>query len=329
MYMILDEDTNKIKNKGYLLPQELSKLLGISNSAVYLILKKMDLPVISISSRKTIIPPRSIRKILDNRNFAYQKKILAIHDLKGGVGKTTVAFSLGVRASCYGFKVLLIDLDLQGNLTQHCNIKDGNNLPVWVNITREEAKIEECISNVGEFLDLIPSNLNNSRLEIELTSNNINIKYNIREVLSPVINRYDLIIIDCPPSLCKASALATCASDLVLIPINPDQFSIDGMNMTIDEINRIKKVNKLSVDYMILWNKYDARKKKLPPFFIHKISNEQYEKLISTIIRMDSSFEIAQKERTSVFSLDRKSNAKEDIDGLTKELFDINFTNSI
>ena len=133
-------------SKGYLTPQELAKVLGKSNQAIYSFLKSKNIPSVEVSKRKRIIPPSSIKTILEMRNFKYQKKIFSIHDLKGGVGKTTIALSFSSRASHYGFKVLMVDMDLQSNLTCYCNV-DSTNLPVWINILRKEARIEESISN--------------------------------------------------------------------------------------------------------------------------------------------------------------------------------------
>ena len=310
--------------KGYLTPQELASVLGKSNQAIYAFLKSKNIPSVEVSKRKRIIPPSSIKAILEIRNFKYFKKTFSIHDLKGGVGKTTIALSFSARASHYGFKVLMIDMDLQSNLTCYCNV-DSTNLPVWINILRKEALIEESVIHIDEHLDLIPSNLNNSRLEIELASNSsINIKDCIKDTLEPIISKYDIIVIDCPPSLCKTTTMAACASDLTIIPINPDQFSIDGMHMTIDEINRIKNAYKLPLKYKILWNKYDGRKK-LAPFFIQQLAKdeEKFSNALPVVIRVDSAFETSQSMRKSIFENQRKSNAQEDIDALVKELLNI------
>lgn len=310
--------------KGYLTPQELAGLLEKSNQAIYAFLKNKNIPSIEVSKRKRIIPPSSIKSVMEMRNFKYSKKIFSIHDLKGGVGKTTIALSFSARASHYGFKILMIDMDLQSNLTRYCDI-DSTNLPVWINILRKEACIEKSTINIDEYLDLIPSNLNNSRLEIELASNSsINIKDCIRDTLEPITHKYDIVVIDCPPSLCKTTTMATCASDLTIIPINPDQFAIDGMHMTIDEINRIKNAYKLPLKYKILWNKYDGRKK-LAPFFIQQLAKdeEKFSNALPVVIRIDSAFEASQSMRKNIFEIPRRSNAQEDIDALVKELLNI------
>lgn len=315
----------RLVDKSYLTPQELAKLLGVSNQAVYSILKNKKLNLIKVSPRKSLIAPHSIKQVLESRKFIYKKNIFSLHDLKGGVGKTTISYSVGVRASHYGFKTLLIDMDLQANLTQTCNV-DSKELPVWVNLVKKEAEIKQCIINIDEYLDLIPSNLNNSRLEIELGVNKVNIKDHIKDILNPIIDKYDIIIIDCPPSLSKATTIATCASDLIIIPITPDQYSIDGMYMTIDEIRDIKKSYSINTDYKILWNKYDARKK-LISILMQQLATDQinFYKTFSTIIRIDSNFEMSGAKKINIFGLPKKSTAQEDIDTLTKELLGIHF----
>ena len=243
--------------------------------------------------------------------------------IKGGVGKTTLSATTGVRASHYGCKTLLIDFDLQANLTRSFNLS-LNNENIWINVIKNECDIKDAIVKIDDHLDLLPSNLNNSMLDIHMSQNNTNLKDIVSDYLQSVINDYDLIIIDCPPAINKVSASAICASNQVIIPLNPDQYAMDGLEMTIHEIQNLKKSFKLkNLDYRIVWNKYDARKR-LGAIYMHDLAKEvDASKILPVVIRVDSSYENAVANATSIFEITRSTPAKEDIDQTTKEILGI------
>ncbi|WP_274383123.1 ParA family protein [Piscirickettsia salmonis] len=112
-------------------------------------------------------------------------------------------------------------------------------------MVRDNTSIEDAIVSVNEMIDIIPSNLNNSRLDIELTQSASNLKDMIRDMLKSVRNNYDLVIIDCPPAINKINTAATCGSDTVIVPINPDPYAMDGLEFTLAELKKIRKEFKL------------------------------------------------------------------------------------
>ena len=299
--------------KSYLQVPELSSLLGgITPHAVYKILKSKNLSSTMINPRKKVIPPASVRRILEDRGFKYQKQILTFDMIKGGVGKTTLSSTVAARASHYGCRTLMIDFDLQGNLTRSFDI-GLKNPPVWINIIKDNVPITDAIVKIDDFLHIIPSNLSNSRLEIEMQQASINIKDHVADIIEPIIDDYDLIVIDCPPAINKVSAAAICVADLVVIPLNPDPYAMDGLEMTLSEITRIKKSFKITKpDYCIVWNKYDARRR-LATTYMHDLAqNISVDHILPVVIRVDSSYENAIASALSIFSSPRTSNAKED-----------------
>lgn len=311
--------------QNFLSVSEISPFLNqITPQALYKLLKVKNIESYLINKRKRVISPAGIRKIFIDKGFKYKQQVVAFDMIKGGVGKTTISATLGVRASHYGARVLLIDFDLQGNLSRSFDLPQ-NEFPVWIDVIRGEKSIHDCVLNVDEFLDIIPSNLNNSRLDIEISSSNINIKDVVADLLQPIKNNYDLIIIDCPPAINKVSASAICASNFVVIPVNPDPYSMDGLDMTINEINRLKKGFKVSgLDYRIVWNKYDARKR-LGALYMHNIAKDiPSDKILPVVIRVDSTYENAIANAMSIFDVKKNNTAKEDIDQLAKEILGIN-----
>lgn len=308
-----------------LTPNELADTLGITVQGVYRILAAKDIKSPSPGKRK-LIQADDIRNILSERGFKYPKLNMSCQVVKGGAGKTTIAFNLASRATYYGVRVLAIDFDQQGNLTRSFNV-DSQNRPVWINIFRKEKTIQEAIVPVTEYLHLIPSNLNNSRLDTEMVQKSTaNLKDMLNDILEPVRDNYDLVIMDCPPSINRVNAAVTCASDLVVIPINPDQYSIDGLTYTISELNELKNSFKMDKpDYKILWNRYDAREK-LATIYTHLVAKDEthMSNLLPMVIRSDTALKNVILEGTNIFENKRKTVAKEDMDQLTRELIGLN-----
>lgn len=316
-----------IVDRGLLTPNELIGLIdGITTvQGIYKTIDKLNIETIHHSSRKKLIPPLGVRKLLkDKSGFAFDKKFLSMFMIKGGVGKTTLASTLALRSSHYGVKVLLIDFDLQANLTRSFNI-EARDYPAWIDIITEHKSVKDCIISISDTLDIIPSNLNNSRLDIELSSNNFNLKDYVKDSLESVIDDYELVIFDCPPALNKVSVAAVCASDLVIIPITPDPYSMDGLEMTIKELQRIKRAYKLNMNYKLIWNMYDDRKR-LAAIYLHDIAKKiNIDLIIPIVIRVDSAFANAISECRSIFELPKKKcqNAKKDIDQFTREILEL------
>jgi chromosome partitioning protein len=309
--------------KGALTPADLADILGgITVQGVYKVLKVHNIPTETTTTNRKLISPSGVRQVLEERGFKYPEQIVSFQIVKGGVGKTSLSFSLAVRASHYGARVLAIDLDQQGNLTRSFGV-DARDRAVWLNVYRDGVGLTEAIVKVAEGLDLIPSNLNNSRLDVELTQSSANLKDMIRDKISSIRHHYDLIVIDCPPAINKINTAVSCASDIVIIPINPDPYAMDGLDFTISELTRIKKEFKVHFDYKIIWNRFDQRER-LGTIYMHELaSNKEYmEKLIPVVVRTDASLKNAVFDQKSVFEL--RGFIKEDIDRFTREILGIN-----
>lgn len=327
--------TNKVTNNfnvtgvfmenSYLQVKELCNVLGsCSPQAIYKLLKSQKLESKMISPRKKVLLPQTVRNILLNKGFEYTRQILSFDMIKGGVGKTTLSSTVATRASHYGCKTLLIDFDLQANLSRSFKLPPSE-YKVWIDIVKDHVSIKDTIVNINPCLDIIPSNLNNSRLDIEMQQASVNIKDHVRDILNEILLQYELVIIDCPPAINKVSASAICASDTVIIPLNPDPYSMDGLEMTLNEIDRIKRNFKITnPDYLIVWNKYDARKR-LGAAYMHDLSKKiNIEHILPVVIRTDTSFENAIANAESIFSSSKNINAKEDVDQMAKEIIGLN-----
>jgi len=264
-----------------------------------------------------------IRRLFEERGFVYPRQNLSFQIVKGGTGKTSLSYSLAVRAYQYGARVLCIDFDQQGNLSRSFNIQAKDKY-VWLNLFRDRIDAEQAVIELADTLHLIPSNLNNSRLDVELSGSASNLRDMIGDKLAPIRDRYDLVIMDCPPAINKINTAIACVSDMVLIPVNPDPYALDGLEFTVSELERVKSDFKLDFDYRVIWNRFDARER-LGAFYIHELSqNKRFaEKVMPIVIRTDASVKNAVFDSRSVFDLPKRSVFREDVDQFAQEIIGI------
>jgi len=189
-------------------------------------------------------------------------KIVAIANQKGGVGKTTAAINLSSYLAKLGRKILLIDLDPQGNLTSGLGIdKTQIEKSSYHAILNHIAVNELIISTPIENLSLVPSNLALSGAEIELVSAE-NREYKLKDVTSLVLNSYDFIFIDTPPSLGLLTINALTTANTVLIPLQCEYYSLEGVSQLLYTINLVKRnLNQQLEIEGILLNMADFRTK--------------------------------------------------------------------
>lgn len=262
------------------------------------------------------LPPELVREFLIHNGYSYPHKIISIQMLKGGVAKTTSIFNIGIRAAMYGAKVLFVDLDQQANLTFALGLEDEN-VSVWLDIFEKKKTIEECILTVNENIDLIPSSLNNSVLERVLINSNRNWSQAVKGPLDQVKLNYDLILIDTAPALSALNTAVTVASDEIILPVNPDKFSILGFEKNRTELDEIKKDFKLQCDYKILFTKFDGREK-MSSLFLEQFIEKYPESMMKNYVRISSEAKSTLGTTKSIFST--KSAVKEDYDLVSLEI---------
>ena len=172
------------------------------------------------------------------------KKIISVINQKGGVGKTTTVVNLSTALAQLGKKILVIDLDPQGNATtglgKSNNETDKNIYKVIIGQSDLKNCIQEsCVKN----LDIIGSNVNLSGLEIE-TANDPNRAFLLKEILKEknvdLLNNYENIFIDCPPSLSLLTVMSLVVADELLVPLQTEFFALEGISQLVKTIERIK-----------------------------------------------------------------------------------------
>lgn len=187
-------------------------------------------------------------------------RVIAIANQKGGVGKTTTSINLSSCLAELGKKVLLVDIDPQGNATSGVGIVKQNLENTVYELFIDECTISECLTtSVVDNLNVLPSNVNLSGAEIDLIGVEDR-EYILKNVLDQIKDLYDYIIIDCPPSLNILTVNAMTAADSVIVPIQCEYYALEGLSQLIHTINLIQDRlnNKLEIDG-IVFTMYDSR----------------------------------------------------------------------
>ena len=166
-------------------------------------------------------------------------KIIAFANQKGGVGKTTTCINVAAYIAAMGKKVLIIDMDPQGNATSGVGIEKNNDLKTLYNVIDKEVLIDEVIlPTVVDGLDVVPATVDLAGAEIDLVQMNSR-EHVVKKALDRVKDKYDFILIDCPPSLGLLTVNALTASNSVIIPIQCEFFALEGLTQLMNTIRLI------------------------------------------------------------------------------------------
>lgn len=245
-------------------------------------------------------------------------KTIAIINQKGGVGKSTTAFTLASGLKNKGYKTLCIDMDAQGNLSYTANANDD--LLTIYDLLAEDANINQAIQHTKNF-DLIASSKALSGADGFITD--IGKEYKLKEILESVKNNYDYIIIDTPPALGILTVNALTACDSVIIPAQADIYSLQGIEQLSKTIQPIKKYcnDKLKIDGILL-TRYSPRA--ILSREVAEIANDLAQNLNTKVFKSTIREAIAVKEsqinKQSLFDYAPNSNVTNDYLNFINEL---------
>ena len=242
-------------------------------------------------------------------------KVISISNHKGGVGKTTSAINIGAGLNKLKKKVLLIDLDPQANLSQSLGIIE----PEFTIYGGLRGDYELQPIELPNGLNLIPSTLDLSGAEVEM-SGEAGREYILKELIDPIKNSYDYIIIDSPPSLGLLTINSFTASDEILIPLQAQYLALQGLTKLMEVVDKIKqRLNKgLSIGGVFI-TQYDSRKV-LNRDVAETIQTHFKDKVFKTKIRDNIALAEAPSQGLDIFRYNPKSYGAEDYLKLSKEL---------
>ncbi len=247
-------------------------------------------------------------------------KIISIANQKGGVGKTTTTINLSACLAEAGKRVLVIDMDPQGNTTSGLGIeKDEAENTVYEVILRTVDIKDAIIENIFDNLDIIPSNVNLAGAEIDLIDVE-NREYILKDSLAEIKDNYDFIILDCPPSLSMLTVNAMTASNTVLVPIQCEYYALEGLTQLMHTINLVKKkLNpKLELEGVV-FTMYDSRTN-LSLQVVENVKDNLQEKIYKTIIPRNIRLAEAPSHGLPINIYDKRSTGAESYRNLAQEV---------
>jgi len=250
-------------------------------------------------------------------------KIISIANQKGGVGKTTTSINIAAILAKKGKKVLLIDTDPQGNATSGVGVNKEQEFSVY-DVLVGEVEFEKTLQDTNvKNLKVCPSNINLAGAEVELVSM-MSREHRLKEGLEQIKNKFDYIIIDCPPSLGLITLNAFTASDSVLIPVQCEYYALEGLGQLLNTINLVRKhLNKnLQVEGAVL-TMYDIRTN-LSNQVVKEVKKYFEDKVYKTVIPRNVKLSEAPSYGMPITVYDPKSKGAKCYEKLVREILKAN-----
>ena len=250
-------------------------------------------------------------------------KIVSVANQKGGVGKTTTTVNLSTILAKRGKKVLLIDTDPQGNATSGLGIEKESDLSTY-DLLITDVAAEDIIQETGiKNLYISPSNMNLAGAEVQLVSM-MSREQRMKEKLDSIKDRFDFILIDCPPSLGLITLNAFTASDSVLIPVQCEYYALEGLGQLLNTVELVKKhLNKNLYVEGALLTMYDIRTN-LANQVVKEVKRFFQNKVYRTVIPRNVKVSEAPSYGMPITIYDPKSKGARSYEKFTKEFLKIN-----
>ncbi|EOA3391134.1 ParA family protein [Enterococcus hirae] len=247
-------------------------------------------------------------------------QIISVANQKGGVGKTTTTVNLGACLASLGKRVLLVDMDAQGNATSGVGIRKPDVTQDIYDVLVNELPIAEAtLVTEHENLSIVPATLQLAGAEIELTSMMAR-ESRLKGSLAEVNDQYDYILIDCPPSLGHLTINSFTASDSILIPVQCEYYALEGLSQLLNTVRLVQKHfnPELEIEGVLL-TMYDARTN-LGNEVVEEVQKYFREKVYETIIPRNIRLSEAPSHGMPIIDYDPRSRGAEVYQALAKEV---------
>ena len=248
--------------------------------------------------------------------------VLAVVNQKGGVGKSTTAVNLAASLGALGERILLVDLDPQGNATSGFGLNKNQRELCVYNALLGEVELEAIIEPVEiEGVYVVPSTIQLAGAEIELVSA-FSRESRLKSILEPVLDAFDLVIIDCPPSLGLLTVNALTAAEGLLIPIQCEYYALEGLSKLLDSVRLVKThLNPGLEVFGVVMTMYDSRTK-LAQLVVEEVRDFFGEKVFDTLIPRTVRLSEAPSYGKPVTTYDPSGKGADAYQRLAKEVID-------
>lgn len=241
-------------------------------------------------------------------------KVFSFSQHKGGVGKTTSTATLGAALALKGYKILVVDLDAQQNLT-YALLNREPEISIYESLT---SGLPLPIHNVKENLDIVPASISLAKAEMDLSSKMARERI-LKDLLAPLMSRYDYIFLDCPPSLGIVTTNALVAADKIIIPMTAEALPMKGLKMLDDVIKEVKKLVNPDVEIGgVILTRFD-RRKILNVEILNSLYNTYLDKVFESKIRENIALAETAMTGKTIFDYAPKSNGAKDYMDLADE----------
>lgn len=247
-------------------------------------------------------------------------RIISVANQKGGVGKTTTTVNLGASLAFYGKRVLLIDIDAQGNATSGIGVRKSDVDKDIYDVLINDHPLSEVIhQTTRDQLEIAPATIQLAGAEIELTPMMAR-ESRLKNAIKEVEDQYDYILIDCPPSLGHMTINAFTASDSILIPVQCEYYALEGLSQLLNTVRLVQKHfnPELRIEGVLL-TMYDARTN-LGSEVVEEVRKYFRERVYDTIIPRNVRLSEAPSHGLSIIDYDPRSRGAEVYQALAKEV---------
>ncbi len=304
----------------------ISQLIQTSPNSVSRMIATLQVePIISENNHKkySVEKTRLITDVLYASNYKpIKKQVHVFYNFKGGTGKTSLCYQAITHLAILGYKVLALDLDPQGHLSNIMGIPEDWNGETIYDVIVNGYPLEDAIKNVFPGVDLLPANISMTRIEVPLSSKTKR-EEKLKSVLEPLLPQYDFVIIDTNPTISTLNMNALVASDHVNIVCETQPFSLSGLRVLVDQMLSFYGDMGVSPCYCIIPNKYEI-KTAIAQEVLGALRAEYGSQVFSAVVRKSEDINASSKKKLPVSAFCKtKAPAFEDVMDLVHELVKI------